>query len=99
MAANKRGHPAAELSVVSCQLLDQRRQHLLDFRNPCFELIMFSAGEIAQIPRQQKLVLKLAPRSQRDMNKSTQLSIPAATFGNVRRNRNTRPPYLAGKPI
>jgi hypothetical protein len=50
---------------------------------------MFTACEMAQIPRQQKLVLKLARRSQLDMNKSPQLSVAAAAFGNARRDRNT----------
>jgi hypothetical protein len=50
---------------------------------------MFTACEMAQIPRQQKLVLKLARRSQLDMNKSPQLSVVAAAFGNARRDRNT----------
>ena len=50
-----------------------------------------TACEMAQIPRQQKLVLKLARRSQLDMNKSPQLSVVAAAFGNARRDSKHLP--------
>ena len=50
-----RGYPPSAVSV--CDSI------FFDLRHPPLELVMFTGCEMAQIPRQQKLVLKLADPS------------------------------------
>jgi hypothetical protein len=50
-----RGYPPSAVSFC-----DSGDSIFFDLRHPPLELVMFTACEMAQIPRQQKLVLKLA---------------------------------------
>jgi len=93
--------PSSQLSAISSQLGDQRRQHPFNFNYFSRKALVLFSLEKVEISREQAVIFHLARRSHRNLQESPKLSIAfaAASLRDVRSNRCGGTPYLTGQSV
>ena len=86
---------------IQAELSNQAAKHQFQFKNSFFQRLMLARGQQLQIAAQKKEIVQLARRSQRKMQKLSQLDSPrpATSFRNVGGNGIRSASHLTGQPI